>query len=212
LAGEQAAMEAHRRELERQANDLGSAMQVRAREVWEWLLCSGRHLCGAALGQQPLKCWLHSNSWELLPAIWLGLVQTMLGEGGRGVMSWLLLPPAVLQSLKEQEMKATDRERALGRAEDPAQQQQQQLLRQEEAVAAATRQLESERAAAAAQLQELERQRKAVDGARRVLAGVEAALDARESQLQDSWQLLEVCPALRRCIMSDWDTCPCWNQ
>lgn len=96
----------------------------------------------------------------------------------------------VLQSLKQREAELAEQERVLQRATDAAQQQNQQQLKQEEALAAATKQLEADKAALALRTEELERQRKNAEAARRALNGVEGALDAREAQLQDSWQLL----------------------
>jgi hypothetical protein len=124
--------------------------------------------------------------WHLL---WLSLSDSF----GCGIFSGFpCLTPYILQTLREQDRTVAEKERALARFEDAAQQQQQQLARQEEAVIAASKQLEAERGAAALQVQDLERQRKSCEGTRRALANVEAALDARESMLQDSWHMLQV--------------------
>lgn len=64
---------------------------------------------------------------------------------------------------------------------------QQELGAKDAALGDAAAKLEHQQAAAAAAADELERQRKALEAARRGLAGVEAALDAREAQMGESW-------------------------
>lgn len=90
----------------------------------------------------------------------------------------------------------------------------------EAALADAAAKLEHQQHAAAAASDEVERQRKALEAARRGLAGVEAALDAREAQMAESWgQLASNTAALKagdleglstRASVSDGCGAPAW--
>lgn len=80
-----------------------------------------------------------------------------------------------------------ERKQALDAATAAAERQQRELAAREAAMSAAATKLEQQQAAAIAASDEIERQRKAIEAARRGLAGVEAALDAREAQLAESW-------------------------
>jgi hypothetical protein len=91
------------------------------------------------------------------------------------------------QALKEQELVLAERKQALDAATAAAERQQRELAAREAGMSAAATKLEQQQAAAIAASDEIDRQRKAIEAARRGLAGVEAALDAREAQLAESW-------------------------
>jgi hypothetical protein len=92
-----------------------------------------------------------------------------------------------VQALKQQESVLTHRKLSIDAATAAAEQQQRELAAKEAAMSAAATKLEQQQATALAASEELERQRKALEAARRGLAGVEAALDAREAQMAESW-------------------------
>lgn len=91
------------------------------------------------------------------------------------------------QVLKEQEHTLAESKQAVDKAAAAVERKQQELAVKEAALADTAAKLDQQQHAAAAAAEELDRQRKSLEAARRGLAGVEAALDAREAQMAESW-------------------------
>lgn len=173
VAAAEASLATHRRDMERQAAEIEHATQVRLLSAVDATHSSRKPACLAS------PCQAHDFQKHRRCARPKYDTHTYLSS--------LLFLLSVWQALKEQELVLAERKQALDAATAAAERQQRELAAREAAMSAAATKLEQQQAAAIAASDEIERQHKAIEAARRGLAGVEAALDAREAQLAESW-------------------------